>query len=125
MFKPDPKYVRAASKQTALQTIKSLLQVEVRSTAAANVKEWTELASVQVDATASLGILELFVLVAALRLHRRGYERVNFELLWAEYAKTAGMHHADVYSKPAAARAFQRLLDASLLFFTDARCAHQ
>ncbi|KAK9916102.1 hypothetical protein WJX75_008581 [Coccomyxa subellipsoidea] len=75
----------------------------------------------QVDATASLGILELFVLVAALRLHRRGYERVNFELLWAEYAKTAGMHHADVYSKPAAARAFQRLLDASLLFFTDAR----
>lgn len=78
---------------------------------------------VQVDAIAGLGILELFVLVAALRLHRRGYERVNLELLWAEYSKTSGMGHADVYSKPAAARAFQRLLDASLLTFTDARCA--
>ncbi|EIE26129.1 hypothetical protein COCSUDRAFT_40278 [Coccomyxa subellipsoidea C-169] len=76
-----------------------------------------------VDAVASQGILELYVLVAALRLHRRGYERVNFELLWAEYAKTAGMGHADVYSKPAAARAFQRLLDAALLVFTDARCS--
>ncbi len=32
------------------------------------------------DSIASLGILELFILVAALRLHRRGYERVNFEL---------------------------------------------
>ncbi len=79
-------------------------------------------AHAQVDAVASQGILELYVLVAALRLHRRGYERVNFELLWAEYAKTAGMGHADVYSKPAAARAFQRLLDAALLVFTDARC---
>lgn len=75
------------------------------------------------DSIASLGILELFILVAALRLHRRGYERVNFELLWAEYAKTAGMHHSDVYSRPAAARAFQRLLDAALLAFVDARCA--
>lgn len=75
------------------------------------------------DSIASLGILELFILVAALRLHRRGYERVNFELLWAEYAKTGGMHHSDVYSRPAAARAFQRLLDATLLVFVDARCA--
>lgn len=73
------------------------------------------------DSIASLGILEQFILVAALRLHRRGYERVNFELLWAEYSKTRGMSHVDVYSKPAAARAFQRLLDANLLVFTDAR----
>jgi hypothetical protein len=76
----------------------------------------------QVDSIASLGILELFILVAAIRLHRRGYERVNFELLWAEYSKTRGLSHADVFSKPAAARAFQRVLDASLLTFTDARC---
>jgi len=72
----------------------------------------------QVDIIASQGILELFILVAALRLHRKGYQAVNFELLWAEYAKTRGMQHADIYSKPAAARAFQRLLDASLLAFT-------
>ena len=78
--------------------------------------------ALQVDIIASQGILELFVLVAALRLHRRGYQAVNFELLWAEYAKTRGMQHADIYSKPAAARAFQRLLDASLLAFSGPRC---
>ena len=76
---------------------------------------------VQVDIIASQGILELFILVAALRLHRKGYQAVNFELLWAEYAKTRGMQHADIYSKPAAARAFQRLLDAALLAFAGAR----
>ncbi|CAL5218398.1 g73 [Coccomyxa viridis] len=74
-----------------------------------------------VDIIASQGILELFILVAALRLHRRGYQAVNFELLWAEYAKTRGMQHADIYSKHAAARAFQRLLDASLLAFSGPR----
>ena len=77
--------------------------------------------ALQVDIIASQGILELFILVAALRLHRRGYQAVNFELLWAEYAKTRGMQHADIYSKPAAARAFQRLLDASLLAFSGPR----
>lgn len=77
--------------------------------------------TLQVDIIASQGILELFILVAALRLHRRGYQAVNFELLWAEYAKTRGMQHADIYSKPAAARAFQRLLDASLLAFSGPR----
>ena len=46
--------------------------------------------TLQVDIIASQGILELFILVAALRLHRRGYQAVNFELLWAEYAKTRG-----------------------------------
>ena len=73
------------------------------------------------DIIASQGILELFILVAALRLHRRGYQAVNFELLRAEYSQTRGMQHADIYSKPAAARAFQRLLDASLLAFSGPR----
>ena len=46
---------------------------------------------------------------------------MNFEQLWAEYEKTRGMQHADIYSKPASARAFQRLLDAALLAFTGPR----
>ncbi len=77
----------------------------------------------QVDIIASQGILELFILVAALRLHRKGHITVNFEQLWAEYEKTRGMQHADIYSKPASARAFQRLVDAALLAFSGSRYA--
>jgi hypothetical protein len=76
-----------------------------------------------VDTIAGLDVLQLFILVAVLRLHRRGHGAPNFELAWAEYAKTGGMQHADIYGRPAAARAFQRLLDAGLLAPADARCA--
>lgn len=79
--------------------------------------------SLQMDIVAGLDVLQLFVLVAVLRLHRRGHAAPNFELAWAEYAKTAGMQHADIYGRPAAERAFQRLLDAGLLAPADARCA--
>ena len=75
------------------------------------------------DAVAGLDVLQLFVLTAVLRLHRRGHAAPNFELAWAEYARTAGMQHADNYGRAAAARAFQRLVDAGLLAAADARCA--
>ena len=72
---------------------------------------------------AGLDVLQLFILTAVLRLHRRGHAAPNFELAWTEYAKTGGMQHADNYGRAASARAFQRLLDAGLLAATHARCA--
>ena len=64
---------------------------------------------------AGLDVLPAYMLVAVLRLQRRGHAAPNFELAAAEYARTAGLGHADNYSRAAAARAWQRLLDAGLL----------
>ena len=75
----------------------------------------------QVDMVAGLDVLPLYLLVAVLRLQRRGAAAPSFELAAAEYARTAGLGHADNYSRPAAARAWQRLLDAGLLRHAGAR----
>ena len=72
----------------------------------------------------SLSVLELYILVGALRLYRRRSpsEGVNFEMAWEEYAQLGRLRsHGDNYSKPAALRAWEQLLGCALLSYLDPR----
>jgi len=82
--------------------------------------------SEQVEAVAGLSILELFLLVALCRLTRKGVSTPNFQMAFDEYSslRRGGSYRGvdETASKPSAFRAFERLLSASLVAYTDARC---
>ncbi|KAK9830634.1 hypothetical protein WJX81_007243 [Elliptochloris bilobata] len=80
----------------------------------------TEVAGSQqtlVDAVRGLSVLELYMLVAVVRLQRRGGAGgASFERAFAEYSSLQRLHRtADAYGRAAALRAFERLLGAALL----------
>ena len=64
-----------------------------------------------------LSVLELYMLVAVVRLQRRsGASGASFECAFAEYTSLQRLHRtADAYGRAAALRAFERLLGAALL----------
>lgn len=64
-----------------------------------------------------LSVLELYMLVAVVRLQRRGGAGgASFECAFAEYTALQRLHRtADAYGRAAALRAFERLLGAALL----------
>ena len=71
----------------------------------------------QVDAVRGLSVLEAYMLVAVVRLQRRGGPGgASFERAFAEYESLQRLHRtADAYGRAAALRAFERLLSAALL----------
>lgn len=75
---------------------------------------------------AGCSILELFLLVAVERVRRKGQESPNFEMALHEYRslRRGGGYRGvdDAASRPAAFRAFERLITANLLAYTDPRC---
>lgn len=79
----------------------------------------------QAQAIVSLSVAELFMLVAAQRIHRRSQsplEGVNFEAVWEEYDRLRQLRgHADHYSRTVVARAFEALLARRLLTHADPR----
>lgn len=72
-----------------------------------------------------LSILELFLLVALFRLRRKGMEPANFEMAFDEYSslRRGGSYRGvdETAPRPSAFRAFERLLSASLIAYTDIR----
>ena len=72
-----------------------------------------------------LAILELFLLVALYRLRRKGQEAPNFEMAFDEYSglqRGGSWRGVDITApRPAAFRAFERLLTATLIAYSDGR----
>ena len=72
-----------------------------------------------------LSILELFLLVALFRLRRKGIEPANFEMAFDEYSslRRGGSYRGvdETAPRPSAFRAYERLLSASLVSYTDSR----
>ena len=68
---------------------------------------------------ARLSVLDLSVLIAASRVHRRQSEDfMNFEMIYHEFAAYTGSgEHVDNYSKVAAAKAFEHLIQHGFLAF--------
>ncbi len=65
---------------------------------------------------AGLSVLEMYMLVAVLRLGRKGHAACNFEQAMEEYGLLNQMQrHADAHPRPLALRAFERLLAHGLL----------
>lgn len=71
----------------------------------------------QVDVVRGLSVLEAYMLVAVVRLQRRGGAGgASFERAFAEYEGLQRLHRtADAYGRAAALKAFERLLSAALL----------
>ena len=71
-----------------------------------------------------LSVLELYMLVAVVRLQRRGAGGgASFECAFAEYSALQRLHRtSDAYGRAAALRAFERLLGAALLEHPGGRC---
>jgi hypothetical protein len=78
----------------------------------------------QADMVHGLSVLELYMLVAVLRLQRRGAPGgASFARAHAEYEGLQRLHRtADACGRPAALRAFERLLLAGLLAHAAGRC---
>jgi Origin recognition complex (ORC) subunit 4 C-terminus len=73
---------------------------------------------------ASCSVLELFMLVGALRLVSRGREVINFEMVFEEYRllnQALANAHADVFGRKLSIRAFEKLIRCGLLVFADPR----
>ena len=72
-----------------------------------------------------LSILELFLLVALFRLRRKGVEPANFEMAFDEYSslRRGGSYRGvdETAPRPSAFRAYERLLSAALIAYTDSR----
>lgn len=72
-----------------------------------------------------LSILELFLLVALFRLQRKSIEAANFEIVFDEYSslRRGGSYRGvdETAPRPTAFRAFERLISASLVAYTDSR----
>lgn len=79
----------------------------------------------QADMVRGLSVLELYMLVAVLRLQRRGAPGgASFARAHAEYESLQRLHRtADACGRPAALRAFERLLLTGLLAHAAGRCA--
>ena len=78
--------------------------------------------ALQVDIVGSCSVLELFILVAVLRIKRRGHESANFEMVHDEYCKLMEQGSSgDKRSKAAALRAFERLIAYRLVSYVDSR----
>ena len=75
----------------------------------------------------SISVLEAFLLVAFARLRRKGRETQNFEMAFDEYSslRRGGSYRGvdDTAPKPLAFRAFERLISAALITFSDSRSA--
>lgn len=75
----------------------------------------------QAQMVAGLAILEMYMLVAVLRLGRKGQAACNFEQAMEEYMLLNQMQrHPDAHPRPLALRAFERLLAMGLLTPADA-----
>ncbi|KAK9866078.1 hypothetical protein WJX84_011676 [Apatococcus fuscideae] len=74
----------------------------------------------QARMVAGLSVLEMYMLVAVLRLTRKGQLPCNFEQAMEEYGLLNQMQrHPDAHPRPLALRAFERLLACALLTPTD------
>ncbi|KAK9836048.1 hypothetical protein WJX84_003886, partial [Apatococcus fuscideae] len=75
----------------------------------------------QAHMVAALSILEMYMLVAVLRLGRKGQPACSFEQAMEEYVLLNQMQrHPDAHPRPLALRAFERLLSQGLLTPADA-----
>ena len=76
--------------------------------------------SLQARMVAGLSVLEMYMLVAVLRLTRKGQLPCKFEQAMEEYGLLNQMQrHPDAHPRPLALRAFERLLACALLTPTD------